>query len=401
MEEDSFTEVTSQSWGGRLGGSLKGIVIGLLLICVGIAALLWNEGRAVDRARALEEGAGQIVTIEADRIDPAYEGRLVHLSGNATTQERLSDPDFGVQAQAIKLHRAVQMFQWQEHRSSETKEKLGGGTETVTTYTYDKGWNSRVIQSSSFKKPTGHQNPGHMPYQGWSSQAREVTLGAFRLSSGLISQINQTTSIPLNPESGVRLPSDQARLSGDEIYIGQDPASPSIGDIRIGFQAVYPTDVSIVSVQRGESFTPYTASNGNVVELLEYGFQTAQQMFQAAQGRNTLLTWGIRLAGFIGVFIGFRMLLGTLRVLAAVVPMFGRLVGGALGILAFIIAAVISLVSIAIAWIFYRPLLAVGLLVGAGVLLFGLKIVKSSDKVPAAPSMTTATPPPPPPPSPA
>jgi hypothetical protein len=397
MAEDSYTEVTSRSWGSRLGDSLKGIGVGLLLICVGVVALWWNEGRAVDRARALEEGAGQVISIDAGRIDQTYEGKLIHLSGHAITEESLSDPDFGVRAQAIKLRRVVMMYQWKEHSHSETKEKLGGGSETVTTYTYDKGWDSSVIQSSGFKKPTGHQNPGHMPYQSWSAQAQDVTLGAFRLSSGLISQIDQTTSIPLNSGSEVHLPSGRARVSGNEIYIGKDPATPAIGDLRIGFLAVYPADVSIIAVQRGNSLTPYTASNGNVVELLEYGTHTAQQMFQAAQDRNTFLTWIIRLGGFIGLFIGIRLLLGTLQVLAAVVPMFGRLVGGAIGILAFIIAGLVSLVTIAIAWVFYRPLLAIGLLAGAGLLLFGLKKVKSSKEVPAEPSLaTTDTPPPPP-----
>jgi hypothetical protein len=163
MAEDSYTEVTSRSWGSRLGDSLKGIGVGLLLICVGVVALWWNEGRAVDRARALEEGAGQVISIDAGRIDQTYEGKLIHLSGHAITEESLSDPDFGVRAQAIKLRRVVMMYQWKEHSHSETKEKLGGGSETVTTYTYDKGWDSSVIQSSGFKKPTGHQNPATCP----------------------------------------------------------------------------------------------------------------------------------------------------------------------------------------------------------------------------------------------
>jgi hypothetical protein len=397
MAEDSYTEVTRRSWGNRLGNSLKGIVGGLLLIGVGVVALWWNEGRAVDRARALEEGAGQVISIDASRIDQNYEGKLIHLSGHATTEASISDPNFGVQVQAIKLERVVQMYQWKESSYSETTEKLGGGSETVTTYTYNKGWDSSVIPSSGFKKPAGHQNPGRMPYESWGAQAQDVTLGVFRLSSGLISQIDQTTNVSLNSEAGVHLPSARARVNGNEIYIGQDPATPAIGDLRISFLAAYPADVSIVAVQRGDRLTPYTASNGNVVELLEYGILTAQQVFQVAQERNTLLTWLIRLGGFIGLFIGFQLLLGTLQVLAAVVPMFGRLVGGAIGILAFIIAGLISLVTIAIAWLFYRPLLAIGLLAGAGLLLFGLKRVKLSKKVSAEPSLaTTDTPPSPP-----
>lgn len=400
MVEDSITDVTSRSWGSRLSSSLKGIVVGVVLVCIATVALWWNEGRAVKRARALDEGAGQVVTVSADRIEATNTGKLVHLTGHATTGEELTDPIFGVQVQAIKMNRVVQMFQWREHSDSKTREKLGGGTETVTTYSYDTGWEKSVISSADFKNQSGHQNPGYMPYEQWRTQAREVKLGPFQLSTGLISQINRSMPITLEADSGVSLPADSGRLNGNEIYVGANPHSPQIGDLRIQFTAVYPTDVSIVSVQRGESLTPYIASNGNQIELLEYGVKSAQQMFEAAQERNTFLTWMIRAGGFIGIFIGFRMFLGTLPVLAAVIPALGKLVGVAIGLLSFILAAAISLVTIAIAWIFYRPLLGIGLLLGAGVLIAGLKWVKlgkTPPPTPQAPMEAVSTPPPPPP----
>ena len=34
MSEDSFTEVTTESWLGRIGGALKGIVFGLVLFII-------------------------------------------------------------------------------------------------------------------------------------------------------------------------------------------------------------------------------------------------------------------------------------------------------------------------------------------------------------------------------
>ena len=42
---DTFTEVTSQSWFGRIGGAIKGILIGFILLIVGVGLLFWNEGR--------------------------------------------------------------------------------------------------------------------------------------------------------------------------------------------------------------------------------------------------------------------------------------------------------------------------------------------------------------------
>ena len=400
MAEESFTEITSLSWGRRIIGSLKAILFGGLLIILAIGVLWWNEGRAVKRSQALDEGAGQVVSVTADRIDDANEGKLVHLTGRATTQQTLVDPQFNIRAQAIKLYRDVQMYQWQEREDSETREKLGGGTETVTTYSYAKGWEDRRINSTGFKQPDGHQNPDHMPYGEWRTHATDVTLGAFRLSSGLIDEIDKSTPVALDQDAGIRLPTPNSQLNGNEIYVGANPHSPQIGDIRIQFKAVYPTDVSVVSMQRGESFAPYVASNGNQIELLEYGNLTSQEMFQAAQDRNTYLTWGIRVGGFILVFIGLRMLLAIVPILAAVIPAIGALVDFATGLLSFLLAGAVTLITTASAWIFYRPLLGTALLIVAALLMVGLKWVRKNKLVPppqpAMQGMATASPPPPP-----
>ena len=45
MPEDNFTEVTNDSWFGRLGNAIKGVVFGLLLFVVAFPLLFWNEGR--------------------------------------------------------------------------------------------------------------------------------------------------------------------------------------------------------------------------------------------------------------------------------------------------------------------------------------------------------------------
>lgn len=400
MSNDSYTQVTSRSWSSRLVGSLTGILVGVVLVVVAVGLLWWNEGRAVKRARALEEGASQVVSVAADSVDVANEGRLVHLSGRAETDETLADPQFGVALQALKLRRAVQMYQWREHSHSETHEKLGGGSETVTTYTYDLGWESRPVDSDQFKKPDGHANPPRMPYAQWSRVADTVSVGAFRLSRSLLEKLDDYRGVSLGEATSaggdLRLPQG-AQRTGDEIYVGESPGAPRVGDARIRFEAVYPQDVSLVAVQRGDSFVPYQASNGNRVELLESGILSAEQVFQAAQDRNTLLTWGLRLLGVVLMFAGFRLLLGTLRVLAAVVPALGRLMGVAIGLVSGILAGVISLITVAVAWLFYRPLLGIGLLVAAVVLLLGLKRARPRAAPPAIRPAAVSPPPPPPP----
>ncbi len=373
MSDSNYREVSSRSWFSRLLGSLTGILVGLLLVAVTIGVLWWNEGRAINRARALDEGLSQVVEVSSDRIDAANQGQLVHLSGRAETTETLSDPVFGLAKQVLKMRRVVEMYQWRERSQSQIREKLGGGTETVTTYSYETGWESRLINSSNFKEPAGRSNPTQMPYEDWSRTANRVTVGAFRLSNAQLGGISDFRRVELNAATpNLRLPPD-AKLVDSRIYLGQNPSAPQVGDARIMIEVVEPRQISLVAVQQGESFVPYRAANGNTISLLQSGTHSAQAMFEAAQDANRSLTWMLRLGGFIGMMIGFTMLFGTLRVLAAVIPALGRLVGGAIGLISGILAASISMVTIAVAWVFYRPLLGGGLLVLGLALLFGLK----------------------------
>jgi hypothetical protein len=401
MPSDTYTEVTRQGWGSRLRGSFKGILFGLILIAFSFWLLFWNEGRAVRRYKALAEGSGVVVSVASDRVDPAYEGKLVHLSGPVTTEEILTDPDFGVAAQALHLERQVEMYQWRESSESETKKKVGGSTETTTTYTYDKEWSSRPIDSSGFKQPSGHENPP-MPYQGREVSASRAFLGAFQLSPGLLGKIRNYQPLPIDSLNGV--PSSvrfKARLSNGGIYLGSDPSSPRIGDLRITFRVVPPTTVSLVSQQTGRTFQPYQARTGSV-ELLQTGVVDAAAMFESAQRGNRVTTWILRVVGFFLMFFGFKTVLKPFSVMADVLPPVGNLVAAGTGMISFLLAAMLSLLTIAVAWVFYRPLLGVFLLlVAAGIVVLIVRKMKKAKAAPSPGPPRTAAPPPPPPPPPA
>lgn len=386
MGRDSFTEVTTQSWGSRLGQSVKGVVFGGVLLIAAFPLQFWNEGRAVDRAKALEEGAAAVISVASDTVEPAGEGKLVHMIGQATTQQVLADTDFPISAKAIKLSRVVEMFQWKEDAHSQTREKLGGGTETLTTYTYAKTWSPKVIDASTFRQPEGHDNPSSMAYAGKDYQATEVGLGAFRLNQSLIGRLNRFEPLSVSVENN-KVPHFMANkavtLQGSTFYLGMDPSNPEIGDLRVSFQAVMPAMVSIVSQQRGNSFVPYMAKRGEV-ELLEYGETSAAAMFKGAQESNAMLTWILRGVGFLFMFVGLKTILAPLRTLGAVVPVIGNIVGYGTGLIAFLLALALSLITIAIAWIFYRPLLGVGLLVAGLAIPLSLKLLRPGGGAAAA-----------------
>jgi hypothetical protein len=255
---DSFTETTSVSWFGRIGRSIGGVVIGLLLIIAMIVLLFWNEGRAVTTARSLAEGASAVVSVDANAVDPGNEGRLVHVSGPVSTDTIPQDADFGISAQAIRLVRTVEMYQWREESKSETTKKLGGGEETVTTYTYSKGWEDGPVDSSDFRKPDGHDNPS-MEIRGTAFQVPEAKLGAFDLDEPVLSLMSGETRLPVKAEQKAAV---EAAFAGTtkvsvvdgRIYLGPNPASPAVGDYRVSYDIVPIGDASIVARQNGAKF---------------------------------------------------------------------------------------------------------------------------------------------------
>lgn len=366
MSNDRFTEVTNESWFSRIGGAIKGVIFGCVLFAVAFPLLFWNEGRAVTRYKTLKEGGGAVVSVTSERVDAANAGKLVHVTGKAVTDATLRDSDFGVSAQALKLKRVVEMYQWDETKESKTHKKLGGGTETVNTYNYAKKWSGSVISSSDFKKPSGHENPGAFPYESTQQAADKVTFGAFTLSPSLVGMISNFEPLTIGSDTLQPEPlPNKAKLQGNGFYIGTDPANPQVGDTRVKFEVARPAEVSVIAKQTGDTFEPYVAKAGGSIELLQMGIQSSAAMIQKAQESNAMLTWILRLVGFVVMLIGLGLVFKPLSVLADIVPIFGSIVGFGTGLLAFLLASILSLLTIAIAWVVYRPLLGVALLVVA------------------------------------
>ena len=93
-------------------------------------------------------------------------------------------------------------------------------------------------------------------------------------------------------------------------------------------------------------------------------------MFAKARTSNKWKTWLFRALGFIAMTFGLNLLVKPISVIADVLPFVGNIVGAGLGFIMALLAAVISFVIIAVAWLAYRPVLGGALLVGAAVLIF-------------------------------
>ena len=291
--------------------------------------LFWNEGRSVRTARSLAEGEKTVVAVTADRVDPAHESALVHVSGKAVTDETIKDPQFAVASKALRLVRDVKVYQWTEKQETRTRRKVGGGEERTTQYTYTKGWSNQPIDSSRFKVPAGHENPREWRFRGWSGEAGVVTLGAFRLPSDLVRQINKFEPLRVDEAARGALPEDlrdKLRLDNGRFYQGSNPAEPQVGDVAVEFRQVLPTEVSLLAQQVAGSFQPFQTKSGDAINRLQLGVVSAADMFHAAEAENSLRTWVFRLVGFVLMSVGIGMVLRPLAVFGDVIPFIGNVI---------------------------------------------------------------------------
>ena len=415
----AYTETTTNSYGSRLGKSFGGIGTGFLMFLAGTALLWWNEGRAVKTDKMLNEAQGVTVEMEnINRVDQEFDGKLIHATGLATTTDSIVDPNFNVGAVAINLGHTVEYYQWREHAQQQKKDKLGGGEEVTTTYTYDQGWTNAPINSSTFKDPA-YQGKNFVLYQTDDARvyAENVTFGAYKLTSSQIQSISgKSTFDVVFPDEQLRTWNNEAQrvatqrtgtnaglgnavensmrsaanavtndgqptnvvdypyvhASGGTLYFGASPNSPQVGDVRITFFKTDPATVSLMAVASGDTFKPFKAKNGKSFSALVMGEKSADEMYESEHAANNMWLWILRIVGIMIVIGGLKGIFGILTTLMKVIPFLSKVVGAGVGFICTILGIIWSLIIIALAWLFYRPIIGIIVLAVAGALLFFL-----------------------------
>ena len=400
---DRITRTVQQGFFSRMANSFIGIIVGICMVPGSVLLISWNEYRTVHRSRGLAEGEKIVAEVaDAFEIMPALNDRLVHVTGTATTEQELSDPDFGVSQKAMRMERQVEMFQWVERKESKSRDKLGGGRETITTYHYDRKWHEGRVNSESFEERSGHENP-KLRYAGHSQVTDRATLGAFRLRSSLVeSKMDSWKNLPLDQAALLakmkNTEKQHYRIDGDHLYysVALPPSKdPQLGDTRIKFRVVEPAQVSVLSKQQPEELLPFKTSNGEVIEHLEMGNVSAVEMFNSLKFENTMIAWLVRIGGWVLCCVGFSLIAAPLRSIASIVPMFGNLVGSVTTFVAFMLGSIVTLIAIALAWIAVRPVFGIALLLIAGGAIYLLTRRGRSSNVAPPPSMGPPPVPPP------
>jgi hypothetical protein len=359
MVQETFTQ-TARSRFMRIFALVFGLPLGALIWGGAIVLLFWNEGKAIKTTRALQEGAAKVVSIVADDLNPANANRLVHVQGRVDTGETLHDPLFRVSWKALRLRRLVEAYQWKERQHRREQKTPSGRRKTVTSYSYEQTWSSIRIDSSTFQQPAGHENQVSFPYPCATWVATNFQLGAFSLQPALRDQLTRFTPL------GVRVgePPPDVRQAGfrpllASFYRGDNPSFPQIGDVRVVYEAVGPDDYSIIAAQQGATLGAYQTESGETLAMVRSGKLAAAEMFSDAHLWNLILTWARRVGGFLLMIVGLRLALYPLNLAANLLPGFFGGLAFLTGFLGFIFATALTAVTISLAWVTYRPHIAV------------------------------------------
>lgn len=377
----SNTEVTSTSWFSRLKEALTGIVVGVILIILSSILLFWNEGRAVKTYQSLVEGKGAVIAADASTLDPALEGKLIYLQGAITPNGEPEDRQSGVYAAgAVAVKRSVEMYQWIESQNSKTEKKFGGGEETVTTYSYAKGWSVMPQDSAQFFNPEGHENPA-MPVDSAEFVIDAADLGAYSiagdklapLGSAQLMEFSDEDALAIGESLGIDRPMRQ--IAG-ALFAGSNEQAPEIGDVKVVYERVDLPEASFVAKQVGNGLEDYATSNGYTVFLSAAGQVSADKMFADAQDANGMITWLVRLGGLVLMFAGFAASLKVLSVIGDIIPFVGTIIGYGTGLFSLIATLCLGALMIALGWFTARPLLSIAILLGAAAIVAAITYMK-------------------------
>jgi len=384
---DNFTETTTTGYGSNIMNSLKGIFFGLILLIGSITLLSWNEGRSVNQADALKEMSGNIVTLPDTKYNVKYEGKPVLVQGIIKPISKLNDALFGVKSDGLILRRNVEMYQWKENKSSKSEDKMGGSTETTTTYNYVKTWSNVDIDSSSFKHPEGHANPTMLHTS--HTFVSDANIGDYYLSKSVVAHIYH-----FEPYMGLATMPDiveEAKNLKRFLYIGEIPEAPKVGDMKISYEFAPGGTYTIAAESSNKALVSHATINERSFLFIRNGKIPAKQIFKEELESNSVLTWILRVVGLVMMFAAFSLMMGLFATLAKVIPFMGSLVGGATGIVAAVLTLILGSVIIALAWFASRPMLSLAI-IGIGIATaVGLAKFSQKKEAPVATPETSST----------
>ncbi len=291
---------------------------GTILVLSWTVSICAREAWNARIPQALQECRQKVVSVGSDMVDPANEGKLVHVTGILTGSGSNKVDDLGIGTECLILKRNVEMFQWDEICEEKTETWSDGRSSTSNSYSYQKIWWPESIDSAKFNSCASTSNPPPSDFVPPSCSIKEgvITLGSFSLNLALQEQMIIEERLPLAtipPGLMKVLPNASQTLQNGVVFLGAEPKAPRIGDRRISYSIVKPRKYTIMGMQTHGGFTTFKTGNGCDILLISPGALTPEEMLSGSEKATLMLVKSERIAEFLMISLGFFLILWGLR----------------------------------------------------------------------------------------
>lgn len=360
------TETKRTSYLGRIGNSIKGVLLGLILVAGSSYFLFTNEG-SVD----LSEFAVEAMELFGIEELGALDGEFIALTGDVVTDETLED-EYARLDDSLYLKRDVETYAWVEDKDTKTESNTGGSSTTKTTYTYSKKWVSKVPATAEFKDPVGHENV-YNEYDSGFERADKIIVAGLEVDTFGLRMPAASTDVTTQ----VELLTDDFIEYGDYLFNGVGTLTdPQVGDARVKYYSVNELDTGTLfgkwNAERS-MMDPYYAD-----EVKIHGLYVGNKDMALETMHSEYLTklWMVRLFALIFMFAGFSAIFAPFHTILDVIPAIGNLGKGAAAALSFVLTVLLGGIIILLGKVWYSWILFV--LIGLVLAGLGYKFYKKS-----------------------
>lgn len=340
-------------------------ILGLLCITPGFVMVMagqYRTGRIKRNLSPFEEA----ITVSSESVDPANEGRAVHVTGFARGEETLKDPEFDIEVNGIVLSRDVQICQCLrrntqvDHPGFKGKISKEVHTKVYRTEVFVSGWCSEHPLRTEDK-----------PYEDMRFCSSNVRIGGYKLSDELLQylkpedDLGESQTLHDQPvEDGFALFPEYYDCQDNKFYnirgdregfatehgkgrrlIGRGNAAwrsrdhvSRVGDVRVKFKVAGPQGLSVIGMQSGDTLVPCELRTGESVGIIMAGNRSSDSMVDAYTYKNTGVFWNHLsvVGGFLLILIGVLFVIMPWRVQVDSVSKIAVIVllaGGGVGLL--------------------------------------------------------------------
>jgi hypothetical protein len=367
----AVTETTTTSYGQNLKNKFAAIGTGVVLFIASFV-LLWISQGQTNYGRIAQKKS---TIVAPDTIDPANENKLISVTANLVSTEKLGDPLFIVPGSYLVISRSVEMYAWVEKSKSENVEKPAQ-TETGTTYgTKRNGHQSPEFSSSTSPYPrTDHDALESKTFEVETRLSRFLARSSeYVLPAGASDTLR---SIPIKPNSARR------SISATDFPGNGSMANPQIGDVRVSFRVLAnPTYVTVFGKQTGSTIRRWTDEKKEDISLFRAIAGDREAAIATMKTEFKTLVLILTIGGFLCMWIGLQMMFGFIPGLLQVLPFLKDASKFIISLILFPIALVLSLITIGISAIAHNIIV---LIIVLAVLLVLIIVLATRKKQPSA-----------------